>query len=151
LAWSLSFYPQPLLNLRRKSVTGTAIDFPTINVLGFFCYLVSTAAFLYSPVIREEYAVRNPVSPEPTVRGNDLAFAVHAMVLSALTWSMFFPMIWGLSVDGRRQRVSRTIAGVFLGSVLGLLAVVLIVWTNGGKDANGWAWIDVVGLKTCFD
>ena len=33
-AWSLSFYPQPLLNYRRKSTVGTTIDFPFINALG---------------------------------------------------------------------------------------------------------------------
>lgn len=33
-AWSASFYPQPLLNWRRRSTTGTTVDFPLINVLG---------------------------------------------------------------------------------------------------------------------
>lgn len=32
--WSLSFYPQPLLNYRRKSTAGSTIDFPFINTLG---------------------------------------------------------------------------------------------------------------------
>lgn len=34
LCWSLSFYPQPLLNYRRKSTSGTTVDFPLINCLG---------------------------------------------------------------------------------------------------------------------
>lgn len=34
LCWSLSFYPQPLLNLKRKSTSGTTVDFPLINCLG---------------------------------------------------------------------------------------------------------------------
>lgn len=32
--WSASFYPQLLLNFRRKSTSGTTVDFPLINVLG---------------------------------------------------------------------------------------------------------------------
>ena len=32
--WSLSFYPQCLLNYRRKSTSGTTVDFPMINCLG---------------------------------------------------------------------------------------------------------------------
>lgn len=36
LAWSLSFYPQPLLNFHRKSTSGTTVDFPLVNVLGKF-------------------------------------------------------------------------------------------------------------------
>ena len=34
LCWSLSFYPQPILNFRRKSTSGTTVDFPLINCLG---------------------------------------------------------------------------------------------------------------------
>lgn len=33
-AWSVSFYPQPMLNIRRKSTSGTTVDFPLINTLG---------------------------------------------------------------------------------------------------------------------
>lgn len=32
--WSLSFYPQPVLNRRRKATSGTTIDFPLLNVVG---------------------------------------------------------------------------------------------------------------------
>lgn len=34
LAWSLSFYPQPLLNWQRRSTSGTTADFPTLNIIG---------------------------------------------------------------------------------------------------------------------
>jgi len=34
LCWSLSFYPQMLLNYRRRSTSGTTVDFPLINCLG---------------------------------------------------------------------------------------------------------------------
>ena len=34
--WSASFYPQPLLNHRRRSTSGTTIDFPLINCLGAY-------------------------------------------------------------------------------------------------------------------
>lgn len=33
-AWSVSFYPQSMLNFRRKSTSGTTVDFPLINCLG---------------------------------------------------------------------------------------------------------------------
>lgn len=36
IAWSLSFYPQALLNFRRKSTAGTTVDFPMINSLGMY-------------------------------------------------------------------------------------------------------------------
>lgn len=34
LAWSASFYPQPLLNFSRRSTSGTTVDFPLVNILG---------------------------------------------------------------------------------------------------------------------
>jgi cystinosin len=34
ICWSLSFYPQPIHNFKRKSTAGTTVDFPFINVLG---------------------------------------------------------------------------------------------------------------------
>ncbi|KNG45855.1 37s ribosomal protein rsm22 [Stemphylium lycopersici] len=78
---SLSFYPQPLSNYARKSTLGLAIDFPTLNVLGFFCYTISTASFLYSPTIKLQYAARHPEAPTTTVRFNDFLFAAHGAVL----------------------------------------------------------------------
>ncbi len=34
VCWSLSFYPQVILNFRRRSTSGTTVDFPLINTLG---------------------------------------------------------------------------------------------------------------------
>jgi cystinosin len=144
-AWSLSFYPQPLLNWRRKSTHGLAIDFATLNVLGFFSYTISTAAFLYSPLIQRQYAYRHPLSPEVTVRFNDFVFALHGVTLCIITYSQFFPTLWGFKV-GARQRSSRVILGIFWGSILGILITVVVVRATGkeaGNDPSGWAWIDV--------
>jgi len=148
LAWSLSFYPQPILNWRRRATAGLAIDFPTINVLGFVSYAISTACFLYSPVIRQQYAARHPISREPTVRFNDLAFGVHGVILTILTFSQFFPRIWGFQVSSS-QRVSKPVAGIFwgsVGSVLLVVAIVLLKTRAGSQDPLDWAWIDVVSV-----
>ena len=146
--WSLSFYPQPLLNWKRRSTSGTTIDFPTINVLGFLAYFVSNAAFLYSSTIREQYAARNH-GLTPTVQFNDLVFAGHAVILSLITYSQFYAGLWGFARNPRGGHVSRSILGVFFGSLLGVGVVIIIVLSkSGGKqdvDAlSSWAWIDVV-------
>lgn len=122
------------------------IDFPILNVFGFLCYSISTSALLYSPVIRSQYAARHPVSLEPTVRFNDLVFGLHAVVLTALTYSQFFPKLWGFEVLSS-HRIARPIAGVFWGSIFAVLIVLLIVLTQGRSghyDPLAWAWIDVV-------
>ncbi|KAF2738474.1 cystinosin [Polyplosphaeria fusca] len=146
LCWSGSFYPQPVLNWQRKATLGLAIDFPTLNVLGFTAYTFSTAAFLYSPTIKSQYAFRHPDAPETTVRFNDFLFAAHGAVLCVIIYSQFFPAIWGFKV-GSRQKASRPIIGIFWGSILGILIVTSLVKTrgkDGGYDPSDWAWIDVI-------
>ncbi|KAF2270902.1 hypothetical protein CC78DRAFT_450240 [Lojkania enalia] len=146
LAWSGSFYPQPILNWRRKATLGLAIDFPTINVLGFVCYTVSTAAFIYSPTIQSQYAYRHPDAPETTVRFNDFLFAAHGAVLCIIIYSQFWPAIWGFKV-GSRQKASLPVLGIIWGSIFGTLIVILLVkikGKDGGYDPSGWAWIDVI-------
>jgi cystinosin len=147
ISWSLSFYPQPILNFRRRSTTGTTIDFPTINVLGFFAYFCSNLAFLYWPLIREQYALRHH-GLNSTVTPNDLAFAGHAVILSVLTYTQFFPWIWGFdkNIDkGKEGRLSKAMLGIYIGSIIGVGTVILIVVFSPEADARkGWAWIDVV-------
>ncbi|KAE8307164.1 PQ loop repeat-domain-containing protein [Aspergillus transmontanensis] len=118
LCWSASFYPQPISNFRRRSTVGLAIDFPTINALGYVCYTGYTAAFLYSPVIRHQYAARHPGSEGSTVRFNDFAFAVHAIILR---------LFWGSIV-----------------AIAILIFIVLGQSPDGGYDPSTWGWIDVV-------
>ncbi|KAG9187694.1 hypothetical protein G6011_05565 [Alternaria panax] len=145
LSWSLSFYPQPISNYFRKSTLGLAIDFPTLNVLGFTCYTISTACFLYSPTIKSQYAFRHPEAPQTTVRFNDFLFAAHGAVMCVIIYSQFFEKIWGFEI-GKRQKVSRVILGIWWGCVLAIMVVVFLVKIRGpdGHDAEGWAWIDVI-------
>lgn len=37
-AWSLSFYPQIIVNYRRKSVVGLSFDFVALNIVGYLLY-----------------------------------------------------------------------------------------------------------------
>ncbi|KAF2399710.1 L-cystine transporter-like protein [Trichodelitschia bisporula] len=145
LCWSVSFYPQPLLNFRRRSTHGLAIDFPTLNVLGFGAYSITTLAFFYSPTIRSQYAFRHPASPEPTVRFNDVAFALHAFVLCVITYSQFFRWIWGFAV-GARQRATLPTLLILWGSLGAMVGVVTVVGfaPGAGNDPRTWAWLDVI-------
>ncbi|KAK5425609.1 hypothetical protein LTR34_010956 [Exophiala xenobiotica] len=145
LSWSASFYPQPRMNWKRKSTLGLAIDFPLLNVVGFLCYSISSCWFLYSTTIRSQYAARHPASPEPTVQFNDVAFGVPAVVLVVLTYSQFFPQLWGFKVSSR-QRAAKPVLGIMWGSVLAVLAVMAVVVHRSGwrqQDPQDWAWVDV--------
>lgn len=145
LAWSVSFYPQPLLNWQRRSVVGFAIDFPFLNVLGFAAYTISTAAFYYSPTIQKQYAARHPGSPETTVRFNDFVFAAHGFLFCVITYSQFFPRLWGFKVDAS-QRPHKLILGIFWGGIIGTVLTLLIVLGSDDptEASSNWAWIDVI-------
>lgn len=148
LSWSLSFYPQPLLNYKRKSTHGLAIDFPLLNVVGFVSYTISTACFLYAPEVRSQYAARHH-GLVPTVRFNDLIFGAHAVVIVVLTYSQFYPSLWGFDVS-RRQKASKPVLGLCCGCLLALATTTAIIWYRNGfttQDPMEWAWID---LLYCF-
>ncbi|KAF4331530.1 lysosomal cystine transporter [Fusarium beomiforme] len=128
LAWSASFYPQPLLNWRRRSTSGTTIDFPFINVL----------------VIRAQYAARHK-GLESTVQFNDITFALHALFLSIITTSQYFvPSLWGFTPNSG-NRPSRFILGVAAGCITGVLLTCAIVAVSPGNDAvYDWVALDIV-------
>ena len=121
------------------------MDFPLLNVLGFASYTFSTTAFLFVGPVRKQYAARHPHAPEPTVRPNDFAFAVHALFLCIITYSQFWSQLWGFeSIPGKRA--SRFAQGVFWGSLTGFAIAVLIVVikSSGSPGGQGWATIDIV-------
>jgi len=73
-AWSISFYPQVLLNYRRKETSGLSCEFLWYNALGFGVYTV------YSQV---KYCAQPEGADE--VRVNDLIFCYHALGICTFT------------------------------------------------------------------
>lgn len=152
LAWTISFFPQAILNVQRRTTQGLLPDFPLLNVYGFSCYSLSTALFLFSPEIRAQYAARHPVSPEPTARINDLAFGLLGLVMSVVCYSQFWPRLWGWEhKPGVRRHVNSITMGLIWGSFVAIIVTILIVASKGNAvDARGWAWIDVVSSLMLF-
>lgn len=84
VCWSVSFWPQVLLNSRRKAVDGLSVDFVALNVCGFACYAVYNC-LLYLPThVRAAYMER--YEEPPGVHLNDVVFAGHALVLTLVSW-----------------------------------------------------------------
>ena len=144
-SWSLSFYPQPLRCWKYRSTRGITVDFPLLNIVGFTSYFISTTAFLFAPKIRQQYAVRHPSAPEPTVRFNDLIFALHGTIICFLFYSQFYPKLWNFEVV-KGQRASAGALGIFYGSIIGVsITALLVSLFRGGKDTpDAWAEIDIV-------
>ncbi|KJX96329.1 hypothetical protein TI39_contig671g00003 [Zymoseptoria brevis] len=154
--FSLSYYPQPLLNFSRKSTEGLTFDYPVLNVLGSACYTTSSAALLFSPTVRAQYADRHSTSPEPTVRFNDFCYAIHSFLLCAVVFSQFWPGLWRwrdtcVSSDrtGKRE-MSKVTAALVIGSGLAVFTSVTFavaspgLATKNAADGMTWEWIDVI-------
>lgn len=76
-AWSISFWPQTILNFKRKKVSGLSLEFLCYNITGFIFYSIyNTITFVVEK--------QTPNATE-TVFPNDLAFAYHAVLLTLIT------------------------------------------------------------------
>jgi len=80
-AWSISFYPQPILNYKRKSAIGLSADFTWINPLGFLALTLWSWGVYFSPIARDQYRRRHD-GHEPQISIADLAFSLHALLAS---------------------------------------------------------------------
>lgn len=80
-AWSISFYPQIFINLKRRSVVGLSFEYPVLNLLGFSCYTAYNAGLFWNADVRAEYAAANG-GALPSVQSNDVFFGIHAVLLT---------------------------------------------------------------------
>ncbi|KAH7054179.1 cystinosin [Linnemannia elongata] len=134
IAWSASFYPQAILNWRRKTVQGLSMDFVHLNVVGFLFYSIFNLAFFFSTEIQEEYKRRND-GQKNLVRANDVFFAVHALILATFT----LVQTWVYKRD-EGQRVSGFAWAFLLSS--GVSVLVLVVRALSG--VGSYEWIDIL-------
>ncbi|TPX47849.1 hypothetical protein SeMB42_g03168 [Synchytrium endobioticum] len=136
IAWSISFYPQAILNWRRQSVAGLSLDFIALNLWGFTCYSFYNLMFLLSPTIRDQYRLDHR-GQAPLITIHDALFACHATILTALTavQCIFYHR-------DPRQKVTSAARLFVFGSLVSVLVLSLdIPW--------GHAWeIDVVYITS---
>ena len=82
--WSVSFYPQIILNFKRSSVQGLNMDFVILNVIGFALYSVFNIEMFFNSTIQSDYLSLHPDGVLP-VQLNDVVFSVHALLAASLT------------------------------------------------------------------
>lgn len=83
VCWSVSFWPQVLLNYQRKAVDGLSTDFLALNVCGFACYATYNCLLFLPTHLRAAYIDRYKESPG--VHANDVVFAAHALILTLVS------------------------------------------------------------------
>ncbi|GMS84896.1 hypothetical protein PENTCL1PPCAC_7071, partial [Pristionchus entomophagus] len=125
LAWSISFWPQIILNFQRKSVIGLNFDFVLLNTIGFASYTVYNSLLFFDREVQSEYISSFPRSPIPVLL-NDVVFAVHAFIACVITG------IQAIFLERDNQRVSRICIGwssilVLCGVITSILAVTSVI------------------------
>uniref|UniRef100_A0A182YGH5 Cystinosin n=1 Tax=Anopheles stephensi TaxID=30069 RepID=A0A182YGH5_ANOST len=114
-AWTVSFWPQMIVNYRRQSVVGLSFDFLMLNLVGHSVYAAFNCALYWSGYIEQEYLDRNPRGLNPVLT-NDVAFSIHATIATLLTVAQCFIYERG------EQKVSRIAWGVIV-----IFAIVIVV------------------------
>ncbi|KAF8322016.1 PQ-loop-domain-containing protein [Clavulina sp. PMI_390] len=157
VAWSASFYPQVLLNYRRKFVGGLSIDFIILNLLGHTSYSIYNLALYANENVRGEYRRRHN-GADNAVRLNDVAFSVHATMLTMIT---FFQTVYYPRAPG--QRLSLFNRAIVVLYIIGLIVTTWAVLASNGVQSNvvgtvfavveevqAWTWLDVLGVMSVF-
>ncbi|KAL2523259.1 Cystinosin-like protein [Forsythia ovata] len=128
-SWSISFYPQVILNFRRKSVVGLNFDFLLLNLTKHASYLIYNASLFFSSAVQRQYRKKFGLDEMIPVAANDVAFSIHAVLLTAFT----------LFQRGN-QKVSRP-----------CIAIVSVAWLSAAicvfvaLPRHSWLW-----LVSCF-
>ncbi|EAL23549.1 hypothetical protein CNBA1960 [Cryptococcus deneoformans B-3501A] len=89
IAWSYSFYIQLVHNFKRKTTHGLSPDFVWVNPLGFLALTLWNWGAYFSPVARKQYQDRHH-GHLPQVSTSDLAFSLHALIISTITLAQVF-------------------------------------------------------------
>ncbi|XP_009596113.1 cystinosin homolog [Nicotiana tabacum] len=134
-SWSISFYPQVILNFRRKSVVGLNFDFVVLNLTKHSSYLIYNASMFFNSAVQMQYRQKYGYNEMIPVAANDVAFSVHAVLLTAFT--LFQIAIY----DRGNQKVAKT-----------SIAIVSVAWLTVAVcvfvalPSHSWLW-----LVSCFN
>jgi len=138
LAWSVSFYPQVLSNFKRRSTTGLSPDFCVLNVLGFACYTAYNVSFFWSTAIQNMYKRRHGPDAEITVQSNDVAFALHALILSSITVLQI--IYYGGGV--RALKLSKSVVFIIVGILMVCATYPVLIWATRNSSKDTFNWLD---------
>ncbi|PON95254.1 hypothetical protein TorRG33x02_087760, partial [Trema orientale] len=136
LSWESSFYPQVILNFRRKSVVGYNFDYAVLNVTKHSAYLIHNAALYFSSTVQKQYFDKYGFDQMIPVAANDVVSSTHSVILTLV-------ILFQIAIYERGdQTVSKT-----------SLAIVVVVWSIAGVcffialPTHSWLWlIDVFNL-----
>ncbi|KAL6136169.1 PREDICTED: cystinosin homolog [Fragaria vesca subsp. vesca] len=128
--WSVGFYPQVILNFRRKSVVGLSIDFVVLNFTKHSSYLIYNATLYFSSAVQKQYFDKYGFGEMIPVAANDVAFSAHAVFVTAV-------MLFQIAIYERgSQKVSKIAVGIVVAVWL-FAAICFFV----ALPTHSWLWL----------
>ncbi|XP_022255232.1 cystinosin homolog [Limulus polyphemus] len=133
IAWTVSFYPQLLLNWKRKSVVGLSFDYVALNMVGYIYYSVFNICLKHIHAVRTEYFELFPTGVIP-VDLNDIFFACHAV------FATFVNMVQCFMYEKNNQKVSLVVTVFLILSFIGA-AIFLVIVLLGFVKSYPWLFL----------
>ncbi|KAL6288182.1 hypothetical protein ACE6H2_012572 [Prunus campanulata] len=128
--WSVGFYPQVILNFRRKSVVGLSFDFAVLNLTKHSSYLIYNATLYFSSAVQKQYWEKYGSGQMIPVAVNDVAFSAHAVLMTAII--LFQIAIY----DRGTQKVSKIAIGIVVAVWLGAAVCFFVA-----LPTHSWLWL----------
>jgi cystinosin len=123
LNWSICMYPLLFTNLRTQSTTGVSLEFTILNLCGWAFYTTYLSALFFNPHIQQLYMQR--FHHGSSVKPNDIAFSVHALLLALVQLGQYF--LYNLRDSDKRRKENRRkqVCGLHAETVMLLLVMVI--------------------------
>lgn len=128
--WSLSFWPQCILNYRRKSVVGLNFDFLVFNLTKHTSYLIFNVGLFFSSTVQAQYHAKYGKHELIPVSASDVAFSVHAVALTLATIAQTF------FYERGTQKVSLPCWAISAAVWGAAIVALLVAWPTGS-----WLWL----------
>lgn len=131
VVWMVSFYPQIVLNFRRRSVIGFSFDYLVYNTIGYVCYSLFNCLLFWDPELQREYRQAHGPAAVIPVQINDIAFALHgvACVLIQIVQVAVF--------ERGAQRVSKACFVLMSLTFAAIITVIILRLTS----VVNWLWV----------
>jgi cystinosin len=113
-----------------------------LNVIGFTCYTLYVCALYYSPTIQNLYHDKYGPDSQISVQSNDVAFAVHALLLTIATLAQITYYDGSLWSSRQPQGTSRLISYIIVVLLCVMLFTPAVVISSGSWHRWTFTWLD---------
>ncbi len=140
--WTISFYPQAILNYRRKSVSGLSFDFLYYNLTGYTGYVIFTI-----------WGYCDPKMGTGTIAVQDIFYSVHSWILTVFT---IYQTFLYYDKNDPKQKVSITWRIFTVNVFIGYLQLFFMEWIvklyspyADSSDTNANTYNSLIYLGWC--